>query len=178
MRSIPTINTARLTLRAMRPEDFDTFASFWADPRLVQHVTGKPLDRAEAWNRFLRNAGHWQMTGIGHWAVIERGSAEMIGQVGFAYSGSKMGDDFDPFPQAGWLLATHAQRKGFAREAVVAAHDWFDRVTRGPSVALITEANTASLQLADRMNYRSMRAISEAEARLVLLRRDGPGNAH
>ena len=34
-RHVPTINTARITLRAMRPEDFDRFAEIWAMPEVV-----------------------------------------------------------------------------------------------------------------------------------------------
>ena len=70
IRSTPMINTARLTLCAMRPEDFDRFAEIWRDPEVVRHVGGTPRTRGEAWDSFLRNAGHWQMTGFGQWAVV------------------------------------------------------------------------------------------------------------
>ncbi|MEY8841049.1 GNAT family N-acetyltransferase, partial [Cribrihabitans sp. XS_ASV171] len=70
IRSIPTINTARLTLCAMRPEDFNRFAEIWADPQVVRHIGGTPRSRGEAWEAFLRNAGHWQMTGFGQWAIV------------------------------------------------------------------------------------------------------------
>ena len=38
IRSTPMINTARLTLCAMRPEDFDRFAEIWASPVAWQHA--------------------------------------------------------------------------------------------------------------------------------------------
>jgi len=45
-RSVPTINTARLTLRAMRAEDFPRYADIWATPAVVTHITGKPKPKA------------------------------------------------------------------------------------------------------------------------------------
>ena len=175
MRAIPTINTKRLALRAMRPEDFDRFAEIWTQDEVVRHITGVPLSRAEAWERFLRNAGHWQMTGFGQWAIAEQATRAMIGQVGFFFGTARYGEDFDAFPEAGWVLAGEAQGQGYGREAVQAAHEWFDRVIPGPLVARVTAQNAASMTLARRLGYREMRRIEDdAGSALVLLRRDGP----
>ncbi|MHA6262191.1 GNAT family N-acetyltransferase [Arenibacterium sp. CAU 1754] len=177
-RSIPTINTSRVILRAMRLEDFDRFSEIWAMPDVVHHITGRPRSRAESWDSFLRNAGHWQMTGFGQWAVIEQRSREMIGQVGFFYGSEQLGEDFDGFPQAGWALVPQAQGSGLALEATRAAHDWFDRVIPGPLVARIAEDNTGSCQLAQRLGYHVMRNAPDQEDPTVLMRRDGPGTSH
>ena len=100
IRSTPMINTARLTLCAMRPEDFDRFAEIWRDPCVVQHVGGSPRSRGEAWDSFLRNAGHWHMAGFGQWGVLQQSNRKLIGQAGFFYGNRQMGDDFDGFPEA------------------------------------------------------------------------------
>ena len=82
IRSVPTINTSRLALRAMRAEDFDRYAEIWAMPEVVRNITGEPRDRRRAWEAFLRNAGHWQITGFGQWAVIEQSSRLQQRRVG------------------------------------------------------------------------------------------------
>lgn len=175
MRAIPKINTARLALRAMRPEDFDRFAQIWAQPEVVAHIGGVPWCRRRAWESFLRNAGHWQVAGFGQWAISEQASRRMIGQTGFFFGSTPVGEDFDPYPEAGWVLAPEAQGLGLGREAVQAAHDWFDRVIPGPLVARVAAANAASLSLARRMAYREMRRIEDAGGgALILMRRDGP----
>jgi len=174
MRTIPTINTARLALRAMRAEDFDRFAENWAQPEVVRYISGEPWSRARAWESFLRNAGHWQVAGFGQWAVAEQKSRRMIGQAGFFFGSRPMGEDFDAFPEAGWVLDADSQGHGYGKEAVRAAHDWFDRVIPGPLVARITTDNAASLRLARQMGYREMRRVEEADAELALMRRDGP----
>ena len=103
-RTIPTINTHRLTLRGMRAEDFNRFAEIWAMPEVVRHITGTPWPRSKAWAAFLRNAGHWQITGFGQWAMHRHRAIDMAGQVGFFYAKRDLGDDFDRFPR-GWMGA-------------------------------------------------------------------------
>lgn len=173
IRSIPNINTARLCLCAMRPEDFDRFAEIWAMADVVRFI-GAPKSRAEAWQAFLRNAGHWQMTGFGQWAIQAHSNRQMIGQTGFFHAARGLGEDFDAFPEAGWVLAPDAHGKGLGSEAAKAAHDWFDRVIPGPLVAMMSPDNQPSRRLADRLGYRVFRAAESGAEPVVLMRRDGP----
>lgn len=174
MRAVPTINTNRLALRGMRPEDFDRYAEIWAMPDVVRNISGKAWTRHQAWESFLRNAGHWQMTGFGQWAVIEQHSRTMIGQVGFFFSSQAIADDLDDYPQAGWLLVPEAQGSGYALEATQGAHEWFDRVHPHKLIARIAPENTNSLKLAERLGYKEMRHIGTGEDASVILSRDGP----
>ncbi|MCU9838082.1 GNAT family N-acetyltransferase [Ruegeria sp. WL0004] len=174
IRSIPILNTARLRLAGMRPEDFDRYARMWADPDVVQFIGGRPKTRGEAWDAFLRNAGHWQMTGFGQWGVILQKTRELIGQAGFFYTSRDLGEDFDPYPEAGWILSPEMQGQGLGREAVQAAHDWFDRIIPGRLVAMVSPENERSLRLAGALGYREMRRSEFGGDPVVLLRRDGP----
>ena len=173
-RTIPIINTARVSLRGMRPDEFDRFAEIWADPDVLREIIGGPRNRAECWDAFLRNAGHWQMTGFGQWGVSESASRAMIGQTGFFFRNRGLGDDFDLFPEAGWVFARNSWGKGLAIEAVRAAHDWFDRVMPGQLNALITPQNEASLRIAKKLGYRWFRDAELAGTAVQLLRRNGP----
>ena len=152
-RTVPTINTARLTLRAMRPGDFDRFAEIWAMPEVVRHVGGVPRDRRTSWEKFLFNAGHWQVTGYGQWAIEEHRTKTMVGQVGFFSLDRGLDPDWDAVPEAGWILAPEAHGQGLGREAVQAAHDWFDRVVTGPLACLVSPENAPSLRIAERLGY-------------------------
>lgn len=174
IRSIPNINTMRLTLRGMRPEDFDRFAQIWAMPEVVRNIGGQPWDRGKAWESFLRNAGHWEMTGFGQWAVVAQSTRTLIGQTGFFFGSCELGDDFDPFPEAGWVLAPEAQGQGLGYEAAKAAHDWFDRVIPGPLVAMVNASNASSQKLAKKLGYVLMREGVYNETPVHLLRRNGP----
>ncbi|MEM6940547.1 MAG: GNAT family N-acetyltransferase [Pseudomonadota bacterium] len=172
-RTIPTINTARVILRAMRPEDFPRFAEIWAMPAVVAHITGKPRSKAQSWDAFLRNAGHWQVTGFGQWAVQQHGTPTMSGQTGFFYGSRGLGEDYDPYPEAGWVLSKDVQGRGIGTDAVHAAHDWFDRVISGPTVCMISPDNKPSLKLAQGLGYRRLREINMEGDPVLLMSRKG-----
>lgn len=174
MRSIPTINTSRLTLRAFLPQDFEDYAALWAMPEVVRFVGGTPWDRSQSWSSFLRNSGHWQMTGFGMWAVEIHGQRKPMGQVGFFYGGRNLGEDFDQYPEAGWILHPDIQGLGYAREAVQAAHDWFDRVITGPMVCKLVPENTKSRSVADAMGYRELRLTKFQDEDSQLMFRKSP----
>jgi RimJ/RimL family protein N-acetyltransferase len=173
-RTIPTINTARLTLRGMRTEDFQRFAAIWATPEVVVHITGSPRPRAQSWDAFLRNAGHWQIAGFGQWAVQIHGQPDMAGQTGFFFGSRGLGEDFDPFPEAGWLLDPAFQGQGFGLDAARAAHEWFDRVVAGRTVCLTTPGNDNSLRIARALGYDHLRDAQFEGETVHLLTRKGP----
>lgn len=173
-RTIPTINTSRLTLRAMRGEDFGRFADIWATPEVVTHISGKPRSKPESWDAFLRNAGHWQITGFGQWGIQPHGAKELAGQVGFFFGSRGMGDDFDRYPEAGWVLAPENQGFGLGLEAVQAAHDWFDRVIAGRTVCIVAPQNAGSLRIAQTLGYEVLREAQMGGDAVVLMRRTGP----
>ena len=114
------------------------------------------------------------MTGFGQWAIWEAQSRHMVGQTGFFRKNRNLGEDFDAFPEAGWVLAREAQGQGLAHDATHAAHEWFDRVVHGPLVALITKTHERSLKLAQTLGYEAMREVDMEGVDLVLLKRSGP----
>ncbi|MEX0370188.1 MAG: GNAT family N-acetyltransferase [Tateyamaria sp.] len=174
-RHVPTINTARVTLRALRPGEFDRFADIWAMPEVTKYVGGVPRSRDAAWNSFLNIAGHWQVTGFGQWGIEEHATKRLVGQTGFFYGARGMGEDFDSVPEAGWVLAPEAQGRGLGIEAVQAAHEWFDRVVTGPLVCMVDPDHDASARIADQLGYVDMReAVDEVGPIQLKLRKSPP----
>ena len=53
------LETARLTLRPHRIEDYEDCCRLTRDPEAVRMIYQKPLTREETWHRLLRFAGHW-----------------------------------------------------------------------------------------------------------------------
>ncbi|WP_223421617.1 GNAT family N-acetyltransferase [Tateyamaria pelophila] len=173
-RHVPTINTSRTTLRAMRPCDFDRFAEIWTDEAVVRYIGGEPRSRDTSWKVFLQIAGHWQVTGFGQWAIEAHETGTIVGQTGFFLGARGLGDDFDSVPEAGWVLAPEAQGRGLAAEAVCAAHDWFDRVITGPLVCMIDPDNETSLKLAEQLGYTGMRTAEYGGGTVHLMSRRTP----
>lgn len=164
-----SIQTARLTLTPPVVADFDDYAGLWADVGVVRYMGGVPFSRSSAWTRFQRQAGCWALRGFGAWIVRERDSGRFVGEVGFYDFMREITPALGPEPEAGWMLLPWAQGKGFATEAVSAAHTWGDaRFGAARTVCMIDPNNRPSLRLAAKMGYVEY-ARSQLGERLVVL---------
>lgn len=152
------IETQRLLLRRNTLEDFEAIRDMYVDPEVIRHIgVGKPATAQESWFRLLRLIGNWSAFGYGFFSVIERSSGRFAGLVGLARFHRELGEDFDPFPEAGWSLASWAHGKGFATEAATAAHDWFEAQRgRRRTVCIIDPGNDRSIRVAEKLGYRLM----------------------
>jgi RimJ/RimL family protein N-acetyltransferase len=152
----PTLETARLILRPFRVEDFAAVAAYWGDPDVSRWTRGgTPIDRTRAWQLLLQHPGHWALMGYGFWAVEEKSSGTMIGEVGFI----DLKRDYDPavndVPEIGWVLSPRAQGKGYATEAAQACLSW-GREHFGPIrvIAAVSAGNGASIRVAEKCGFR------------------------
>jgi RimJ/RimL family protein N-acetyltransferase len=169
----PTLETARLTLRAHRLEDFDSSFAMWSDPGVTRYISGKPSTEAEAWSRMLRYPGHWAFLGFGYWAVEEKASGAFIGELGFADFRREITPSIDGIPELGWALAPHAQGKGYATEALRAVVAWADERFNWPrTVCIIAPDNVPSLRVAAKCGYREIhRTTFAGQPTLIFERR-------
>ena len=152
---IPRIETERLILRQRTMADFPAYAAMWADPAVVRHFAGGPLSEEAAWSKFARMEGFWRLCGYGFWLVEEKISGAMIGEVGLA----EFKRDIDPplggKPEFGWVLASAAHGKGYAREAVAASIAWGEAKFQGAAFSCIIDPeNTPSIRLATAFGFR------------------------
>jgi RimJ/RimL family protein N-acetyltransferase len=97
----------------------------------------------------------WSTKGFGPFAVLEKAGNRFLGEAGFGDWRRAFGETFDPFPEAGWLLARDVHGRGYGTEAVLAVHRWLDERHPGTrSVCIIDPDNAPSLQIAERVGYR------------------------
>jgi RimJ/RimL family protein N-acetyltransferase len=152
--SVPIVETARLTLRAHRLDDFDASFAMWSDPAVVRYIGGKPSTEQQAWSRLLNYAGHWALMGFGYWALEEKSTGLFAGELGFANFRRDIAASMRGVPELGWTLASRFHGKGYATEAVRAAVAWGD-VRFGPArtVCLIDADNLASIRVAHKCGY-------------------------
>jgi len=149
----PTVETARLRLRCHRLSDLDARIAITGDADFMRFVGGV-YDRQENWSRLLRYIGHWATLGYGLFAVEERATGRYVGDVGLARFERGLGPDFDPYPEAGWMIAEASSGLGYATEGVAAAIDWHERTFgRQRQVCMIDPANHASLQVAAKLGF-------------------------
>lgn len=141
---IPSLETARLRLRAPEPRDFETYAAFRAGPRAA--VLGGPFTREQAFDQFCELVGHWHLRGFGRWVVADRHSDAALGTVGPYYPEGWLE------PEIAWAVFDGAEGKGIAYEAAVAARGYaYEVLGWRTAVSLIAPGNARSAKLAARL---------------------------
>lgn len=152
--SAPTLTTPRLTLRAHTLADFDAVAALWADPAVVEHISGVPSTAEESWSRLLRYIGHWEALGFGYWVVQDTQTGTYLGEAGLADYHRDMVPSLNGKPEAGWLLATNAWGHGYAYEAMNCLLAWADsELQADATVCIISPEHKASLKLARKVGF-------------------------
>jgi len=123
---VPGIEAERLRLRGQSLEDFPFFLEMWKTPEVTRYIGGKPRGEEETWTKFLRMLGHWSVMGYGYWAVEEKSTAALVGEVGFGDFKREMTPSIKGEPEIGWVFTPSANGKGYATEATMAAISWGD----------------------------------------------------
>ena len=145
----------------------------WSDPRVVEHVGGKPLTEEEAWTKFLRYLGHWAALGFGYWVVEEKATSTFVGEIGFADYKRDLQPPLHGIPEGGWVLASHAHGKGYATEAVRAITAWGDaHFGRVRTACIIHPENAASIRVALKCGYREAETASYKDHPVKIFFRD------
>lgn len=171
-RRAPVVMTPRLILRAHNESDLDASAAMWADPMVTRYIGGKPSTRDQTWSRILGYAGLWSMLGFGYWAIFNREDDAFIGEVGFADFKRSVSTRFDMTPEMGWVLASTAHGKGYAREATAAALAWaLGHLQHSKMVCMITPENVRSVRIAVQLGFQEYTRTSYRGADVALFER-------
>jgi RimJ/RimL family protein N-acetyltransferase len=154
----PTLETERLLLRHPSAEDFDAFAAFSADQETTRYLGGS-MQRTQAWRAWCMMTGAWEIRGYSMFSVIEKASGRWVGRVG-----PWMPEGW-PGTEVGWGIAPDAQRKGYGKEAALAAIDFaFEQLGFETMIHCIEPANAPSIALAQRVGSALLRSNVQAPA--------------
>ena len=93
---IPTLTTARLTLRAPQMADFPAYSAFLASPR-SKGVDG-PLNTKAAWAYFTHDCALWHLAGHGSLMIVRRDTGALAGSISL-----NAGPMFDEV-ELGWMV--------------------------------------------------------------------------
>lgn len=149
------LETSRLTLREMVPDDLDFVAAMLADPD-VSRFYERSFDRVASREWLDRQLARYHADGHGLWLVAERASGEPVGQVGLMMQEVEGVRE----PEVGWLLHRPFWGRGFATEAAAATRDAaFGRFGYRSVISLIRPENLASQRVARRIGMRPGREV-------------------
>ena len=153
------IETNRLFLREMGPEDFDALYAVLADSDIMQHYP-YTFDEARVQNWINKNIERYRVFGFGLWAVCLRSSGEMIGDCGLTMQ--NIGGTI--LPEIGYHLAKAHQRRGYAAEAAQAVRDWtFAHTPFGMVYSYMKQSNLPSAAVARANGMTLLREFTDDE---------------
>ncbi len=120
----------------------------------------------------LRYVGHWSWLGFGYWALEEKSTGRLAGELGFGDYKRDLKPSLDGTPELGWALASRLHGKGYATEAVRAAIAWGDEhFGRVRTACLIHPENLASIRVAEKCGYREFQRTTYKDHTIILLER-------
>ncbi len=141
------LETRRLVLRELQPEDLDFVARMLAHPE-VMYFFGRRYSREESVEWIVRQQRRYATDGHGYWLAVERSTGEPVGQVGV------MQAEVEGLSEAslGYILHRPFWGRGLASEAAAACRDWVFESLQVPRViSLVRPENLPSLAVARRI---------------------------
>lgn len=143
-----------------------------ARPETFAFTDRAPFSLEESWARLLRHVGHWSLLGFGLFAVEERSSGEVVGEVGLADFRRGLGADFDGLLEAAWTIHPAWWGRGYAHEAALAAHQWLEgQRLHNSTICMIHKDNQRSIRVAAKLDYASLAHRSHRGSPVIIFRR-------
>jgi RimJ/RimL family protein N-acetyltransferase len=163
-----TLETARLTLRLLRPDDEEAFLAIWADPDVWDALRpGAPFDPEHGPRRFQHHQQHWKQHGFGLWLIWDQDTGEAAGWVGPSHP--------DYVPQLtgeieiAWSLRRPFWGRGIATEGARAAVSAaLEHLHPARLISLIDPENVRSTAVAMRLGMRDLGSVAHGELDLQL----------
>ncbi len=155
------LETERLRLRQHVPHDVAAIVSLASDASVRKFVGNLPSSEEEAWARVLHCAGHWSLFGYGAFAVVEKDSNRIIGEIGAGHFHRGIDSRLDDVPEAGWFFKEECQGQGYAFEAMSALLEWIDNSISPSGVGCLVEPiNIPSMKLSERLGFKYVDSVS------------------
>ena len=146
---VATLETPRLRLRPLVPDDLDPLTRIWTDPEVARFLLTKPRSGSEVAEMLDAMRAHARRFGM--WAVTLRATGELIGRCGFYPWAGARGVE----PELAYLLAREHWGAGLASEAARAALDALFLRHRPPrAVALARPEHSSSRRVLEKVGMR------------------------
>jgi len=140
------LETPRLSLRELVPEDADALARILSDPETMRYYPA-PYDRAGVERWIERNRQRYKEDGVGLWGMVLKSTGELIGDCGI----TRQEVEGEQFYEIGYHLRRDYWGQGLATEAAIACREWaFQHLAAERVISLIRPENVPSRRVAER----------------------------
>jgi RimJ/RimL family protein N-acetyltransferase len=143
------LQTERLFLRPFALSDVDVLAPILGNPEVMRFSLNGPLNKEQV-KEYLqkRILDHYEKYGYGMYAVLLKENSQLIGFVGLIHQMIEGEEKVE----LGFRLDPAFWGKGYATEAAKVVVCWaFDQLGLDQIISIIDPQNTASLQVAARL---------------------------
>lgn len=153
METIPRLESERLRLRAIFPEDAEALYQLFSDPKVVQYYDFEPYEDMEQIQNLIRNFTHWFQTDQSYrWGIVRKDNRQLIGTCCFdSFLSRNHSLNF------GYDIRSQDWGQGFATEAaMVVIRFAFDQGIVGPVnriEAKTIPANKASERVLEKLSF-------------------------
>ena len=140
------LETPRLLLREFTPADAEALEGILGDPMAMQYYPA-PYPRAEIEDWIRRNRTRYRDCGFGLWAMLLKGSDEVIGDCGCYVRDVEGNFEFE----LGWHMRRDLWGRGYASEAAQhCIHYAFSSLGANRVIALVRPENKGSCRVAEK----------------------------
>ncbi len=160
------VETERLYLREMVPEDAENAYLLNLDPEVVRYTGDEPFSSIEEARTFLQNYDHYRKYGFGRWAVIRKSDGEFLGWCGLKYTPEP--DEYD----IGFRFFRRYWNMGYATEAAKACLELgFSKFGMRQIVGHVMLGNRASARVLEKigLRYQAPYAFDDEEGEVYVL---------
>lgn len=145
MVQIPTIETERLVLRAMRESDFAMMCEIFRDEETARFIGGVEPE-FQIWRKMASYIGHWQLRGFGFFCLERKDNQE---PVGFCGPWEPHGW---PAGEIGYSLKKSSHGQGFVTEAAIASLKYaYETLGWTTAISFVDSKNKPSEAVAQRL---------------------------
>ncbi|MBX3051047.1 MAG: GNAT family N-acetyltransferase [Caldilineaceae bacterium] len=166
------LETERLLLRHLTPDDLDDLWALYSDPAITRFIPDAPRNYAEAraeleWHQH----GHPRHSELGLWATIHKPSGQFIGRCGLLPWTLDGVDEVE----VAYTIARPCWGQGLATEAACAIRDYaFAKLSLTRLVCLIDGENRASARVAEKIGMSFERAAEDEIGPFLLYSMERP----
>jgi RimJ/RimL family protein N-acetyltransferase len=159
------LETERLVLRAMLPDDLEGLLGIFGDPAVMASFDEEPFDRDQVRRWLERNLAHQREHGYGVFAVCLKEDNRLIGDCGLEL----LEVAGEHVVELGYDFRSDHWNQGYATEAASAVRDYaFATLHLTRLVSLVRPGNPASERVAEKTGLRKIDEI-QRDGRTYLL---------
>jgi [ribosomal protein S5]-alanine N-acetyltransferase len=151
------LETPRLWLRSMQPDDVDALLNIFSDPKVMAAFDEPPFSRDQMMQWVQRNLDHQNVHGYGLFSVILKTNGLLIGDCGLEL----MDVDGMPAAELGYDFRSDYWNQGYATEAATAVRNYaFQQLQLPRLISLIRLGNVPSRRVAEKIGMQCTTEIT------------------